>query len=206
MPTRKELIEELNGNFDDLTDAVADSRAAYLSASDAIEGAGLRLADKLESFEGALLPSSQALGRSIENAGSSLIAAIVGGVAVAVAGAMQAKFHDFLFDRVIHIRRLQEIVASVLTLEDKFGELSYDIAVKRSFAHEADAETRENIINELIVWGVIEETVRDGDSFLSIDVESDAYVGFWDWVNSVVDGLQNAGKSKGARRSLNGPA
>lgn len=151
MPTRKELLEELRSNIGELSDAVQSGSTDVRASSEAIQeqaATQVRAADEIA--------------RSLKKAGGDIVAAAVVGPFVALIG-------NAIADRVRQINSRTDLINSILLLQTRHEVLSYDFIVERSFVEGSGREERQNLLNELLLGGIVESEETEAGERLFID-------------------------------------
>ncbi|SEN54948.1 hypothetical protein SAMN04488077_12023 [Roseovarius tolerans] len=170
MPTRKELLEDLNDNVEGLSGEILDSAEAYSNSAD-------RIAEAKEKH-----------GRSIKRAASDIEGGLVVSGVLHLLGAVfgaAAQAAPLIRENNIEAAQRIQIIGSVLDLIDAQGPLDYEYLVKRSYAQDTRKGDRRTLINGLIWEGILYEEEVDGVMLVHVADDSDALEAYWDWLDKM---------------------
>jgi len=189
--TRKELLEDMSGDVQDLSRAIEDHSTSFTVNgvevhSPDILGASSQLDDGL-----------RAHGKSMESAADSLVGAValgIGGLisAALVNGVVQAALQTREANEAVllEMARLIQILESLENLIERKGRISFDEAVKKTYATGTTTEDRITLINNLIHQQyVVEVEEIDEEDFLLVDKGSEDYEEFWTRVEAIKQAL-----------------
>ena len=176
MPTRKEILENLQYEIERLTDVEQNNIDALQQVAD-------KHTEALQKHGDAQIEASQTIERAIKSFDSG----IEGGVFMLLFGGLIAA----LYKRVKEINKKTDLIKSILKLQEKNECLSYNFIIERSFAEGSTKEERQNIINELIYDGIITEYKKEGVEAVRIDKNSSELKSYWDWLDNFQSEAKN---------------
>ena len=188
MPTRRELLEDLNDNVEGLSGEILDSAEAYSNSAD-------RIAETTETFELAINGMRVAMddaaekhGRSIKRAASDIEGGLFVSGVLHLLGAVfgaAAQAAPLIRENNIEAAQRVQIIGSVLDLINAQGPLDYEYLVKRSYAQDTRKGDRRTLINGLIWEGILYEEEVDGVMLVHVADDSDALEAHWDWLDEM---------------------
>lgn len=78
-----------------------------------------------------------------------------------------------------------EIVESIWLLQQKYGAMTYNFALKRSYANNSTTDERRTLLNGLIMAGIIQDNYQGDPNLLFIDKDADEFIEFYSWVEQI---------------------
>ncbi|MDW3224161.1 MAG: hypothetical protein R8G34_14990 [Paracoccaceae bacterium] len=187
MPTRKELLEDLNANVEGLSGEILDGVEAYTASADRISEASETFELTVNGMRVALDDAAEKHGRSLERAANDVAGGLIVSSVINVAGAAIGGLFKLALDRQKEAVQRIQIIDSVVKLHDTHGPMDYDFLVQRSYAQDTGKKKRRTLINGLIFEGILYEEEVDGVMKVLVDDDSDALEAHWDWIDALAD-------------------
>jgi hypothetical protein len=195
MPTRKELLENLEYEMERLTeaqqynsDALQRYNESQIQSSEGIERAAEHHGEQL-------IKAS----KNIESAGDSILAGLVGGAAILVGGIASLFVGGvtlfaikLLLERIKETNKKTDIIKSFINLQSIYPYLTYNFVIDRSYAESTNREERQNLINQLISEGIITNYKYGKHNSLRIDEDNPKLLEYWKWLDEVRHDVHDA--------------
>lgn len=195
MPTRKELLENLEYEMERLTeaqqynsDALNRYNESQIQSSEGIERAAEHHGEQL-------IEAS----KSIESAGDSILAGLVGGAAILVGGISSLFIGGvtlfaikLLLERIKETNKKTDIIKSILKLQSIYPYLTYRFVIDRSFAEGSTTEERQTLFNQLISEGFVTHYKHDNVNALKIDADNPKLMEYWKWLDEIKQDVHEA--------------
>ena len=167
MPTKKELLEDLEFEIERLTnterdniDALERYRETHIESSENFERAVERLQDSqwqnAESIESAAKYHGDALVKAsdtIESAAETLLVGLIGSAVISltsgivnIIGGIAMLAIEQIIERIKEINKKTDMINSILKLQQIHPYLTYRFIIERSYASNADREERQTCL------------------------------------------------------------
>lgn len=182
MPTRKQLLEDLQEEMGYLAESVQRNTDIQESPRDvnvSVDTSGLNYSlDNL----------SSAIGRG---AGAIIAGLFIGGYMY-----LQAQLVKHLIRNIREMNQKSDMIDSIQSLQEAHPHLTtYEFVVERSYARGAGREKRQNILNGLIADGIVTEISDGEEPTLVIFPDNPDVIDYWDWVDEVYEALSKLKKN-----------
>jgi len=169
MPTRKELLENLNREMERLTDAEQNN-------TDALQRYG----------EGQIQASD-----NIKKAGRDIAGGLIVSSVISLVSGVVSKGIEQFVERVKEINRKTELINSIIKLQEIHQYLTYRFVIERSYASNTTNEERQTILNGLISDGIVTQYKYNKNiKALRIDEDNPELLAYWEWLDEARNKLQ----------------
>ncbi len=175
MADRDEQIERIEEHLAELrlsADFIDSNTTQSLSET---REAGREIANAINSFGNALLPSLLAGG-------------LMGGL-ITSRGEAEAKVLDFILEMLKELKQKSSMIRSVVQIQKRHSPLTVSVILERAAVRGATLQDRKDIINELIAEEILIESEHEETITLSIDPESPALKSFREKEKGFYDAL-----------------
>ena len=175
MPTRKELLENLQFEIENLSDRVTEGSEAL---------------DKQGNTQ---IQAANIISDGLSGLGGDLIAAAVVGGSLLLAGKATA----WVIDELIAIKKKTDMIKSIQKLQDRYSPLSYDFIIERSYVQGTSKDARQSLLNELLHSEIVTTKNSESGELLSIEPDNPKLIAYWKWL----DGLREVAEKEGRKLS-----
>src|SRR5207247_4989565 len=174
MPTRKELLEQLEYEIEQLSGTVTEGSEALATSAEALDRHGETQ-----------LEAAKIISRGLTSASSEMIGAMFLGGFLWLTGKAVGTVVGALIDRVREINKKTAMIKSIQTLQGRHAPLTYEFIVERSIAEGASKDERQNILNELLHDGIVSSKVSEDGESLCIESDNPKLKAYWEWLDSM---------------------
>lgn len=163
MPTRKELLESLQSEIENLSDRVTEGSEALDKQGDSQIQAAKILSDGLSGLGGDLIA-----------------AAVVGGSLLLAGKAIAA-----VIDQLMEVKKKTDMIKSIQKLQERYSPLSYDFIVERSYVQGTSRDVRQSLLNELLHCEIVTARKAESGEVLSIEPDNPKLSAYWEWLDGL---------------------
>jgi hypothetical protein len=171
VPTRKELLENLQFEIENLSNRMTEGSEALQKQGDN------------------QVQAAEIISNGLSNLGGDLIAAAVVGGFLSLAG----KATGLIIGQLVEIRRKTDMIKSIQKLQERHAPLSYDFIVERSYVQGASKDVRQNLLNQLLHDEIVTAKESENGEVLCIEPNNPKLIAYWDWLDGLRDVVEKQG-------------